>query len=105
MSTEGWAGLEEEANAVRPAPDAALMERYRVDLLYARAFATIEGSQVLAHLRGLTIEQPAFVPGQDVSFGFAREGQNSIVREIEGRIRRAAKGPPVLQSPTKDSER
>jgi hypothetical protein len=29
------------------------------------------------------------VPGADPSFGYAREGQNSLVREIEQRIRRA----------------
>ena len=90
-ATEGWAALEETA---RSEDRAQQMERYRLDLLYARIFGSDEGRQVLAHLRALTVEQPAWVPGQDPSHGFAREGQNSIVREIERRVRRAAEGPP-----------
>ena len=37
----------------------------------------------------MTIEQPAWMPGADASYGYSREGQNSLVREIELRIRRA----------------
>lgn len=59
---------------------------------YRATFANPAGRFVLEHLRSLTIEQSTFVPG--VSFrgadglsaeqnGFMREGQNSIVREIE----------------------
>ena len=36
-----------------------------------------------------TIEQPTWYPGEDASHGFAREGQNSLVREIERRMKRA----------------
>lgn len=99
MSSEGWLGIDEAEARAAADRDAQLLERYRVDLLYARTFASIEGAQVLAHLRKLTIEQPAWIPGQDASHGFAREGQNSIVREIERRIRRAAEGPPVQPQP------
>lgn len=60
-----------------------------IDILIARTFASEEGKQVLAWLRQVTIEVPAWVPGQDASYGFAREGQNSLVREIERRIVRA----------------
>lgn len=102
IAAEGWAGVD-GADAIRPEDDAALQERWRVDLLYARTFATVEGAQVLRHLRDHTIEQPAWVPGLDSSHGFAREGQNSIVREIERRIRRAAEGPPVLSTQPKGS--
>ena len=48
-----------------------------------------EGAKVLTHLRSVTIEQPAWMPGADASFGYSREGQNSLIREIELRIRRA----------------
>lgn len=99
--TRGWADLDEDPNGIRLNP-ADLTERYRVDMLYARAFASEAGQAVLAHLRSQTIEQPAWVPGEDPGFGFAREGQNSIVREIERRIRRAAEGPPQLQQETKN---
>jgi hypothetical protein len=57
--------------------------------LYARVFNTEEGQKVLKHLRAITIEQPAFIPGEEASYGFCREGQNSLVREIEKRIARA----------------
>ena len=60
-----------------------------IDILMARTFGTEEGRQVLAWLRRATIEVPAWVPGQEPSYGYAREGQNSLVREIERRIERA----------------
>lgn len=59
-----------------------------IDLIMARTFGTHEGQLALKWLREQTIEHPAWVPGQDASHGFAREGQNSLVREIERRIRR-----------------
>jgi len=37
----------------------------------------------------MTIEQPSWTPGAEASNGWAREGQDSIVFEIEGRVRRA----------------
>lgn len=36
----------------------------------------------------MTIDQPTWYPGEDASHGYAREGQNSIVREIFKRIER-----------------
>ena len=57
--------------------------------LYARVFNTDDGQKVLKHLRAITIEQPAFIPGEEASYGFCREGQNSLIREIEKRIERA----------------
>jgi|TARA_R100000329_G_scaffold78910_2_gene67656 hypothetical protein len=57
--------------------------------LYARVFNTDDGQKVLKHLRAITIEQPAFIPGEEASYGFCREGQNSLIREIEKRIARA----------------
>jgi len=59
-----------------------------IDKVFVRCFSTKEGQLVLEHLRNVTIEQPTFIPGSDSSFGFHREGQNSIVREIERRIKR-----------------
>jgi hypothetical protein len=59
---------------------------------YRSCFNSRAGRAVLAHLHSITIAQPCFVPG--VAFhqcdglsaeqnGFMREGQNSLVREIE----------------------
>lgn len=82
----GWDDLEERGYQ-RPAnaPD----KRTDLDRLYLRLFSSDDGKVVLAHLRSMTIEQPAWVPGMDASHGFAREGQDSLVREIEARMRRA----------------
>ena len=57
--------------------------------LYFKVFNTEDGQKVLKHLRAITIEQPSFIPGESASYGFCREGQNSIVREIEKRVQRA----------------
>lgn len=63
-------------------------EAPEIDKAYAVCFATSAGQKVLQHLRNLTIEQPTWYPGEDASHGFAREGQNSLVREIERRIKK-----------------
>jgi len=60
-----------------------------LDKKYLKTFATKTGREVLEHLRRITIEQPTWSPGEDSSYGFAREGQNSLVRDIERRINRA----------------
>jgi hypothetical protein len=60
-----------------------------MDAHYARVFSTDSGQIILADLRNKTIEQPTWTPGEDASHGYAREGQNSVVRLIEERIKRA----------------
>jgi len=84
MSTEGWDFFEAQSE-----PEQKAAQKDDIDILMARTFGTDEGKQVLAWLRQVTIEVPAWVPGQEASYGFAREGQNSLVREIERRIVRA----------------
>ena len=77
---------------VQPNPVPALdADQTTIDLdkLYLRVFSTKDGSQVLKHLRAVTIEQPTWYPGEEASHGYAREGQNSLVREIERKIERA----------------
>jgi len=80
---EGWDFFEPQPDEGKPA------EKQDIDILISKTFGSDEGQKVLAWLRGLTIEAPAWVPGQDASYGYAREGQNSLVREIERRIVRA----------------
>ncbi len=60
---------------------------------YAACFKTTAGKKVLEHLKGITIEQPAWIPSggsidgeSAVHHAFAREGQNSVVRSIIDRI-------------------
>jgi len=80
----GWDDLEGGTQAIE-------LDQKHIDinLLFARTFGTEEGQKVLAWLRDTYLEQPSWQPGADSSFGMFREGQNSIVRDIESRIRRA----------------
>jgi hypothetical protein len=71
-----------------PTELAAESEPDDLDKLYTRVFSTRDGKKLLAHLRAATIEQPTWYPGEDASHGYAREGQNSLVREIERRLQR-----------------
>jgi len=85
INTPGWDGLDATVKEVKVGPS-------QLDKSYQRCFATEDGQKVLEHLVGITINQPAWMPGNDSSVGYSREGQNSIVREIQGRIRRAIHG-------------
>ena len=60
-----------------------------LDFLFSRTFSTEAGKKVLEHLISITLDQPSWVPGADSSYGFSREGQNSLVREIKQRMKRA----------------
>tara|TARA_R110000765_G_scaffold157846_1_gene261278 strand:+ start:1062 stop:1343 length:282 start_codon:yes stop_codon:yes gene_type:complete len=86
ITTEGWEGL----NATRDS-DALVGELTPPDILIHmnKCFATPSGRKVLKHLRSMTIEQAAWYPGAEASHGYAREGQDSIVRYIEQCIQRA----------------
>lgn len=85
MSRNGWDGIE----VLNERPMQILDDQIAINKAFARAFDTEEGKKVLEFLIGKTLNQPTWVPGSDTSFGFAREGQNSIIREIQTRIERA----------------
>lgn len=88
MITEGWDGL----RSVEPQTRMTQQDNQDdIDRLYLRVFGSDDGQKLHEHLRSLTIEQPTWYPGEDASHGYAREGQNSLVREIERRIERARK--------------
>ena len=76
----GWAALLAQPGEEDTSQDS-------INKLFARVFSTNDGVKVTAYLRAKTLDQPSFLPGSDASYGYAREGQNSIVREIENRIR------------------
>jgi hypothetical protein len=76
----GWAAL-----LAQPAEEDTSQDT--MNKMYARVFSTTDGQKVVEHLRQKTLDQPCFLPGSDSSYGYAREGQNSIVREIENRIK------------------
>jgi hypothetical protein len=86
INSVGWDGVDANVTPLRLRNTD--MQR-AVDVAFRKTFMTEDGQKVLEHLRSVTVEQPAWVPGADPSYGYAREGQNSIVREIEQRIRRA----------------
>lgn len=87
MDNEGWETLRLAEPEIRKTQQD---NQDDIDRLYLRVFGSDDGQKLLTHLRTLTIEQPTWYPGEDASHGFAREGQNSLVREIERRIRRAS---------------
>ena len=63
-------------------------KRDDLDILIARTFSTEEGQKVLAWLRETYLENPSWQPGAESSYGFYREGQNAVIRDIEKRIKR-----------------
>jgi hypothetical protein len=85
MSKSGWDGIE----VLDEKPMHLRDDSVEIDKAFARTFDTAEGKKVLKYLLSKTIQQPTWIPGGDTSFGFAREGQNSIIREIQTRIERA----------------
>jgi hypothetical protein len=86
MVVDGWEGLQ----TVNPEiAEKQQVDKDDIDRLYLRVFASDDGASLLTHLRSLTIEQPTWYPGEEASHGYAREGQNSLVREIERRMKRA----------------
>ena len=80
-SNNGWDGIDDPEMVFHNEPS-------EIDKVYMRVFSSEERQKVLNHLRSITIDQPAWTPGSDASFGYSREGQNSIVREIIQRMRR-----------------
>jgi hypothetical protein len=86
MNTDGWDSLQ----SINPnIAEKQQVDKDDIDRLYLRVFASDDGAKLLTHLRSLTIEQPTWYPGEEASHGYAREGQNSLVREIERRMKRA----------------
>lgn len=78
-----WADLDAQQAVILDEP------AQNIDLLMARAFSTEEGKKVLAWMRDRYLEKPCWQPGADPSLGQWREGQNAVIRDIEGRIRKA----------------
>lgn len=87
INSPGWEGLE-----AAPVELVETDAQGETDRAYWRLFNTEDGQKVLEHLTSITLDQPAWLPGADPSYGYAREGQNSIVREIHQRMRRSQNG-------------
>ena len=80
-SNSGWESIDGPPTPFPPEPS-------EIDKIYTRVFSSEDGQKVLDHLKAITIDQPAWTPGAEPSYGYAREGQNTIVREIVQRIKR-----------------
>lgn len=122
MGGGGWDALKEGGAAASAKEGYEVeLQRYELAQTFAATFRSGPGAVVLDHLRQMTIEQPAFylgsadIGGGEIASlpadqqGFIREGQNSLVRYIEDRIRAADAGPPAppvepQQEETQDRE-
>ena len=85
--SDGWEGLQEITLDVRDSQQAV----EDLNKLCLRVLGTEDGEKLMGWLRASILEQPVAVPGSDPSFAFYREGQNSIVRDLEARITKARK--------------
>ena len=86
INEPGWDGVNANNQAMKIQNQKLQME---VDKVFFETFNTEPGKKLMGYLRNRYLEQPCFVPNADPSYGYLREGQNSIIREIELRVRRA----------------
>ena len=84
---DGWDGLEFVATDIRDSQQAI----EDLNKLCLRVLGSEDGKKLMGWLRASILEQPVAVPGADPSYAFYREGQNSIVRDLESRIQKARK--------------
>ena len=66
INDPGWDGVNANVQSLKVNNFDAQKE---LDKLYHRCFSTEEGKKVLVHLRGMTIEKQAWMPGAEPSFG------------------------------------
>ena len=76
------------------APDVAQVEQakikeYETDVEFLKCFSTASGKKVLEWLCLHTLESPTWWPAQETSYGYFREGQNSLMRQVKAKIQRA----------------
>lgn len=81
----------DELEAIGQADDIreATQKREDNDRLVMRVMGTEDGQALMRWLRDTILEQPVAVPGASSDYAFYREGQNSVVRDLEARIKRA----------------
>jgi hypothetical protein len=83
----GWDDLEALPLDVRDVSQA----REDLDRLALKVLGSEDGAKLMAWLRQTVLEQPVALPGSDSSYAYYREGQNSIVRDLEAKLIRARK--------------
>lgn len=106
----GWDGLAATTEKLTAEQQhAAALARFENASDIARAFTGPDGELALSRLRDRTIYQPTWTPDavsamDGAAAGFAREGQNSIIRFIETCIRITEEGPPPQLPTTNEQE-
>jgi len=84
----GWEDLQEALPLERGDVN---QKRDDLDRLCLRVLGGEDGQQLMKWLREAVVEQPVALPGSDPSYEYYREGQNSIVKDLEARLIRARK--------------
>lgn len=69
--------------------EAAEQKEYEINHHFERAFSTPSGKKVLEWLTLHTLDTPTWWPGKPTDYGFFREGQNGLVRQIKSKIEKA----------------
>ena len=83
----------EELEAIGQPSDIREVDQKREDLarLTLRVFSSEDGQKLLQWLQHMYVNVPIAVPGTDPSHAFFAEGQRTVVRDIEVRIKQAKK--------------
>lgn len=64
-------------------------KQYEENMDFYKAFGTQSGKKVLEWLTKNTLDSPTWWPSQSEKFGYFREGQNSLVRQLKSKIQQA----------------
>jgi hypothetical protein len=89
MSHPGWEGVNAESTLP---PDESQKFQIELDRCIARISQTDDGQKLMDWLCGAYLHQPTWAPGYTTDYGFYREGQNTLIREILLRAERATDG-------------
>lgn len=81
----GWEDLEGADIDIRDSSQ----NRDDLDRLCLRVLGTEDGKKLMQWLRQSFLEQPVALPGSASDYAFYREGQNSVIRDLEARITRS----------------
>lgn len=83
----------DEINAIGETSDIREVDQKREDLarLTLRVFSSEDGQKLLQWLKDMYVNVSIAVPGTDPSHAFFAEGQRTVVRDIEVRIKQAKK--------------
>jgi hypothetical protein len=86
IATPGWDGVEAEPPTP---PEYSATDQAEQDKAIFRLFHTEDGQKVMRFLETAYLNQPSWAPGFTTDYGFFREGQNTLIRELKARMQRA----------------